>query len=98
MTAQRWLGGKLNLPRSRAHGMLTGVRISPIRPGDVVKVDEDGTIYYAEVLERGCGELAVQPTVGAWRAVSAEAIVGHWRKSKATRDSGALRRRGGGSP
>lgn len=49
-----------------------------------MKVDEDGTTYYAEVVERGCGELAVQPIVGAWRAVSAEVIVGHWRKSKAT--------------
>jgi hypothetical protein len=78
------VAGNPTRPRFRARGILSSVRISPIKPGDVVKVDEDGTIYYAEVVERGCGELAVQPTVGAWRAVSAEAIVGHWRKSKAT--------------
>lgn len=78
------MAGNLTRPVSARVASLSGVRISPIKPGDVVKVDTDGTIYYAEVVERGCGELAVQPIGSPWRAVSAEAIVGHWRKSKAT--------------
>lgn len=61
------------------------MRLSGVREGDIVRVD-DGMPYYALVLDIGQRELVVRPLYGddhRRRRVRAGEVVGHWRQSRA---------------
>jgi hypothetical protein len=59
------------------------VKLTSIKPGDVVLVD-DGLPFYALVKDKQRGRLGVQPICGHFnpRPVKAMDIKGHWRRAK----------------
>jgi hypothetical protein len=59
------------------------VRLTTIRPGDVVLVD-DGLPFYALVKDKQPARLRVQPICGHFnpRPVKASDVKVHWRRAK----------------
>lgn len=54
-----------------------------IKPGDLVKCDVKGRVFYAEVTAKGdtVEVMPVSPGI-TYRSVTARQIVGHYRKAK----------------
>lgn len=61
--------------------------ITSIKPGDLVRCDRKGTIFYAEVVSKGEKGLHVTPITPhiTYYSVTAREVKAHWRKSKASR-------------
>jgi hypothetical protein len=55
--------------------------------GDIVMCDIRGSRFYAEVTEKGKGNIAIKPLTKGYGFYSANSrqVVGLWRKSKASR-------------
>ena len=61
--------------------------LTSVRPGDIVMCDVRGSRFYAEVTDKGKGNLAIRPLskgVGFY-SVTSRQVIGLWRKSKASR-------------
>lgn len=61
--------------------------LNTVRVGDIVLCDVRGSRFYAEVTDKGKGNLAIQPIskgVGFY-SVTSRQVIGLWRKSKASR-------------
>jgi hypothetical protein len=62
--------------------------LTSVKPGDIVKCDVRGQIFYAEVEEKDKGVLNLRPLGNGWVAtyrVTSRQVVAHYRKSKASR-------------
>jgi hypothetical protein len=64
------------------------VRLSRVREGDIVRVD-DGFLYFALVRGRRSRRLLVDPISGPWNPapVKATEVIGHWRRVGPRRES-----------
>jgi hypothetical protein len=62
------------------------MRLSGVREGDIVRVD-DGFAYFALVRGRHGRRILVDPLGGKWNPapVKATEVVGHWRRVGASR-------------
>jgi len=58
------------------------MRLSNVRPGDVVRADRNGVRFMALVTGKAEGVLDVEPFSSAysWRSVKPRQVVDHWRK------------------
>jgi NMD protein affecting ribosome stability and mRNA decay len=64
------------------------MRLTAIKPGDIVHVNKKGRLFYAKVVGAGAvGTLRVQPLERniSYRHVTANEIVDHWSHNVATR-------------
>lgn len=62
------------------------MQISGVKPGDIVKCDRKGQVFFAEVTATAKGRLEIEPInkVITWREVTARQVIAHYRKSKAS--------------
>jgi hypothetical protein len=63
------------------------VKLTGIRPGDIVEVDKRGDTFYATAGRVGNGEVRFVPHSRrvTYQSATAREVVGHWRASKETR-------------
>jgi hypothetical protein len=63
------------------------MRMRSIRPGDLVKVDKRGRVFYARVLAPVDGGLSLEPLDRriSWRQASAREVVDHWTHARPVR-------------
>lgn len=61
------------------------MRVSGIRPGDIVRAERNGRLFLAEVRGKSEGVLDVDPiTHGVnWFTVKPRQVRAHWRKARA---------------
>jgi hypothetical protein len=62
------------------------MRTRGIRPGDLVKVDKRGRVFYARVLGASrLGGLALEPLDRrvSWRQATAREVIDHWMHTRA---------------
>jgi hypothetical protein len=67
---------------------MTSMRLTAIKPGDIVQCNKKGRLFYAKVVGAGVvGTLRVQPLERniSYRHVTANEIVDHWSHNIATR-------------
>lgn len=62
------------------------MQIGGVKPGDIVKCERQGWVFFAEVTATGKGALEVEPINKGctYREVKSRQVVAHYRKSKAS--------------
>lgn len=61
--------------------------LTSVKPGDIVRCDVRGRVFYAEVMAKGATLeiMPIGPGTITYRTVTARQVVAHYRKSKSSR-------------